>query len=85
MNVVAFVGESGSGKTTAIAALINRRSSRPARTYRIATGVLVLVSLVAPLTAAATSTSTRLTLIAAHLIAAAVIVPLVSRRLASTR
>jgi hypothetical protein len=70
---------------TGIAALINARSSRPARTYRIATGVLVPVSLVAPLTAAATSTSTRLTLISAHLVAAAIIVPLVSRRLASTR
>jgi hypothetical protein len=70
---------------TAIAALINRLSSRPARTYRIVTAVLVFVSLVAPLTAAATSTSTRLTLIAAHLVTAAIVVPLVSRRLASAR
>ena len=70
---------------TAIAALINRLSSRPARTYRIVTGGLVLVSLAAPLTAAATSTPTRLTLIAAHLVTAAIVVPLVSRRLASTR
>ena len=70
---------------TVIAALINRRSSRPARTYRRVTGVLVLLSLVAPLTAAATSTPTRLTLIATHLVAAAVIVPMVARRLPRTR
>jgi hypothetical protein len=69
----------------AIAALINRRSSRPVRTYRIVTGVLVLVSFVPPLIAGATSASTKLTLIAAHLIAAAIIVPLVSRSLASSR
>lgn len=60
---------------TGIAALINRYASRPARTYRMVTGALVLVSLLAPLTAAATSTSTKLTLIAAHLIAAAIVVP----------
>lgn len=70
---------------TAIAALINRRSSRPARTYRITASTLVLVSLVAPLTAAATATSTKLTLIAVHLVAAAIIVPLVGRRLDDTR
>jgi hypothetical protein len=67
---------------TAMAALINRRSLRPSRTYTIVTSVLVLASLVAPLTAAATSTPTRLTLIAAHLTAAAIVVPLVRRRLA---
>ncbi|MEV3922657.1 DUF6069 family protein [Actinomadura coerulea] len=70
---------------TGIAALINWRSSRPARTYVIVTSVLALVSLVAPLTAAATSTGTKLTLVAAHLIAAAIIVPLVGSRLAGTR
>ncbi|RCG25418.1 hypothetical protein DQ384_31645 [Sphaerisporangium album] len=68
-----------------IAALINRRASRPARTYRIVTSVLVLLSLVPPLTAAETSTGTKVTLVAAHLIAAAIIVPLVSRRLSPTR
>jgi hypothetical protein len=70
---------------TGIAALINRRSSRPARTYAIVTSVLVLVSLIAPLTAAATSMGTKLTLVAAHLVAAAIIVPMVSRRLAGNR
>ncbi|MFB4303550.1 DUF6069 family protein [Actinomadura sp. NTSP31] len=68
-----------------LAALINRRSSRPARAYTLAASALALVSLAAPLTAAATSTGTRLTLVAAHLIAAAVIVPLVGRRLKGDR
>jgi hypothetical protein len=68
-----------------LAALINWRSARPARVYTIATSVLVLVSLVAPLTAAATSTGTKLTLVAAHLIAAAIVIPLVGRRLEGTR
>jgi uncharacterized membrane protein YoaK (UPF0700 family) len=69
---------------TAIAALINRRSARPARTYRLTSSVLLLASLAAPLTAAATTTPTKLTLIAAHLTAAAIIVPLVSSRLAGS-
>jgi Family of unknown function (DUF6069) len=67
---------------TAIAALINRLASNPARTYLIATSTLVLVSLAAPLTAAATTTGSKLTLIAVHLVAAGIIVPLVGRRLA---
>jgi hypothetical protein len=70
---------------TAIAALFNRYASHPARSYRIVTGVLVLASLLAPLTAAATSPSTKLTLIVAHLIAAAIIVPMIARRLPRTR
>jgi hypothetical protein len=70
---------------TALAVLINRYASRPARTYRIVASALVVVSLAAPLTAAATSAGTKLTLIAAHLIAAAIVVPSVSRRLTAAR
>jgi hypothetical protein len=70
---------------TVMAALINWRSSRPARTYRIATVVLALLSLVAPLTAAGTDNATKFTLICAHLVAAAVVIPMVSRCLAGTR
>jgi hypothetical protein len=69
----------------AIAALVNRFAARPARTYRITTGVLVLLSLAAPLTAVATSTPTRLTLVAAHLVAGAIVVTMVGRRLAGAR
>ncbi|TDW77938.1 DUF6069 family protein [Kribbella pratensis] len=70
---------------TAMAAIINWRSSRPARTYRIAAAVLALLSPVAPLTAAGTDNATKLTLICAHLLAAAVVITMVSRCLAGTR
>jgi len=70
---------------TGLAVSINRWSTHPARAYTRVTSVLVLASLSAPLTAAATTTVTKLTLGAAHLIAAAVIIPLVRRRLVGTR
>ncbi|MFC8451281.1 DUF6069 family protein [Kitasatospora sp. NPDC057223] len=68
-----------------LTAVINRCSSRPVRVYTVVTSVLVLASLAAPLTAAATSTATKVTLVVAHLVAAAVIVPLVGRRLGDAR
>jgi hypothetical protein len=74
-----------SAKVRVMAALINWRSSRPARTYRIATVVLGLLSLVSPLAAAGTDNATKFTLICAHLVAAAVVIPMVSRCLAGTR
>ena len=66
----------------AIAALINWKAARPAYTYVVVAGVLTFVSLGAPLVAAGTSAATKATLIVAHLIAAAVIVPVVARCLA---
>lgn len=69
---------------TTMAALLNRFSSRAAHTYCIAAGVLVFASLTAPLFAAGTPEATKVTLIAARLIAAAVVVPLVSRCLDRT-
>ena len=65
-----------------LATAVNRFASRPARTYQLTAGVLVALSLLAPLTAAATSAGTKLTLIGAHLLAAAIIVPIVTRCLA---
>jgi hypothetical protein len=67
---------------TAIAALINWKARRPAYTYVVVTVALTLVSLGGPLVAAGTSAGTKFTLIVAHLIAAAVIIPLVARCLA---
>ncbi|NEA34330.1 DUF6069 family protein [Streptomyces sp. SID13031] len=66
---------------TLLALLINRFSSHPARTYIRTTIVLTVASLAAPLTAAGTSTATKLTLIAVHLTAASIIIPAVGRRL----
>ena len=54
---------------------------RPARVYLITTIALTAVSLLAPLSAADTATSTKLTLAVGHILAAAVIIPPVTRRL----
>lgn len=70
---------------TAVAALVNWRARRPAYTYVAVAGVLTFVSLGAPLVSAGATTATKLTLIVAHLVAAAVIVPIVARCLAGRR
>jgi hypothetical protein len=67
---------------TAIAVLLNWKAARAAYTYVVVASVLTFVSLGAPLVAAGTSAATKLTLIVAHLLAAAVIVPVVARCLA---
>jgi Family of unknown function (DUF6069) len=70
---------------TALASILNWRASRPAYTYVVVAGLLTFVSLGAPLVSAGASGATKLTLIVAHLVAAAVIVPLVARCLAGRR
>jgi hypothetical protein len=70
---------------TALAAGLNWKARRPAYTYVVVAAVLTFVSLGAPLVAAGTSAATKVTLVVAHLIAAAVIVPLVARCLAGRR
>jgi hypothetical protein len=66
---------------TILAVLLARYATRPARTYVWVTVVLTAVSLIAPLTAHDTATSTKAMLAVAHLIAAAIIIPTVTRRL----
>jgi uncharacterized protein DUF6069 len=61
--------------------LIARFAGHPRRVYLATALPLLALSLVVPLVAADTALSTRLVLAAAHLIAAAVIVPTVARRL----
>jgi Family of unknown function (DUF6069) len=68
---------------TVLAVAIARFARRPARVYLITTITLTAVSLLAPLSAADTATSTKLTLAAGHILAAAVIIPAVTRRLAA--
>jgi hypothetical protein len=65
--------------------LMARFSKNPRRTYLRTALPLLALSLAVPLTAADTAISTRLTLAAAHLIAGAVIIPTVARRLARPR
>jgi hypothetical protein len=64
---------------TALAVGLNWKARRPAHTYVVVTVALTLISLGGPLVAAGTSAGTKFTLIVAHLIAAAVIIPLVAR------
>ena len=65
--------------------LMARFSKNPRRTYLRTALPLLVLSLAVPVTAADTATSTKLTLAAAHLIAGAIIIPLVARRLARPR
>lgn len=66
---------------TVLAVLLARYASRPARAYAWAATALTAISLSAPLTARDTATSTMLMLALSHLIAAAIIIPAVTRRL----
>jgi Family of unknown function (DUF6069) len=61
--------------------LMARYAKNPGRTYLRAALPLLAISLAVPLTAADTAISTKLTLAAAHLIAGAIIIPAVARRL----
>jgi hypothetical protein len=70
---------------TALAVGLNWKARQPAHTYVVVTVALTLISLGGPLVAAGTSAGTKFTLIVAHLIAAAVIIPLVTRCLANRR
>ena len=70
---------------TALAVGLNWKAKRPAYTYVVVACALTFISLGAPLVAAGTSAATKFTLVVAHLIAAAVIIPLVARCLASRR
>ena len=65
--------------------LIARFAVNPERAYLRTALPLLALSLVVPLTAADTATSTKLTLAAAHLIAGAIIIPAVAWRLSRPR
>jgi hypothetical protein len=62
-----------------------RFTNNPRRIYLRTALPLLALSLAVPLTAADTAVSTKLTLAAAHLIAGAIIIPVVARRLARIR
>jgi hypothetical protein len=66
---------------TVLAVVVARYARHPARIYLRATLALTAVSLAVPLSAADTATSTRVTLACGHLLAAAIIIPMVTRRL----
>jgi hypothetical protein len=66
---------------TILAMVLARRAAHPARAFLRTSLILVAVSLVFPLTASHTATSTRLTLALGHLIAAAIVIPIITGRL----
>ncbi len=65
-----------------LAALFARRASRPHRTFLISTFTLTALSFVPDITADAT-TSTKLTLMATHVLAAAIVIPALAGRLSA--
>ncbi len=67
-----------------IAAILRRRATRPQRTFVVTTAVLTALSLIPDATADAAG-GTRVLLIATHLVAAAIIIPTIARRLADHR
>ena len=69
---------------TVLAVVFTRRAARPARAFLATTLSLLTLSLTGPLTAHATA-ATKITLACGHLIAAAIIIPVVTRRLAVAR
>ena len=70
---------------TILAMILAARAADPARAFVRTTVILVAVSLVFPLAASHTATTTRLTLVLGHLIAAAIVIPLLTLRLTQSR
>ncbi|MET8912642.1 DUF6069 family protein [Micromonospora sp. NPDC004551] len=66
---------------TILAVLLARCARHPARTYLWTTIALTTVSMAGPYLAGATATSTKLMLALAHIVAAAIVIPVVTRRL----
>ena len=65
-----------------LAVCLARWAKRPARTFVVTTVALTALSMAGPALAPHTATSTQIVLAVSHLVAAAVIIPLVARRLA---
>lgn len=68
-----------------LAVALARWAKRPSRTFVVTTVALTAVSLVPPFTTADTATSTQVLLALTHLVAAAVIIPIIARRLPDSR
>jgi len=64
-----------------LAVVLARRATRPARTFRNVTVGLTALSLLVPLFAGDTTAATKVTLVIAHLIAAGIVIPILTRRL----
>jgi Family of unknown function (DUF6069) len=69
----------------ALATVIQRVTSRPRRVFLIASCVLTAISFVSPIGAGATTLATKLILAFTHIIAAAIMIPAISKQLPDTR
>ena len=65
-----------------IAVLLARWARRPARTFAVVATVLTVLSFSGPVTTGHATTATRLVLALTHVVAAAIVVPALTRRLA---
>ncbi|MEU0218837.1 DUF6069 family protein [Streptomyces sp. NPDC006265] len=68
-----------------LAVVLARWAGRPARTFTVTTVALTALSLAGPAVATHTATSTQIVLAGSHVVAAAVIVPLLAGRLSHVR
>ncbi|MFB8247033.1 DUF6069 family protein [Streptomyces sp. NPDC055952] len=68
-----------------LAVALARWARRPARTFTVTTVALTVLSLVGPAVAPHTAVSTQVVLAVSHLVAAAVIIPPLARRLSRVR
>ena len=68
---------------TVLAMLLARFAGRPSRTFVWAAVALTVLSFTTPVAAGATATSTKVMLCAAHVLAAAIIIPMFARRLSA--
>jgi Family of unknown function (DUF6069) len=66
---------------TVLAVILYRYAARPARIFTATALALTAVSLIAPISAADTAGSTKTMLAVAHLLVAAIVIPLLARRL----
>jgi hypothetical protein len=64
-----------------LAKALQRWSARPGRTFVVATVALTVLSVVPDLTMAGITTASRVVLVATHVVAAAVVIPALARRL----
>jgi heme A synthase len=67
---------------TVLAAILARRARHPAQTFATTAVVLTVLSLASPLGAGHTAVSTKAMLAIAHVLAAAIVIPTLTRRLA---
>ena len=67
---------------TVLAVVLARRAKRPALTFAVTTVALTVLSLLGPILATHTATATKSVLFVAHIIAAAIVIPPITRRLA---